>query len=264
MSCVGHHLVLNIFSAGQSQGHLVIVCFVCVRKQSQWSFHEAWPMGRQPELLAAWPAGCQADAARYVLLVPFGSRVSVLRDPLGSFGVVLSLEIFETLGPRWKDCHVLAVTSHSDQHCLPSITTSPIWPSLFCQVLKDIQDGWPGQPKPWEARTIQWLNCGSSQHRMRLRCVGLAVVQAPTVEKCRISCTNQPRCQTVYKLDLDWIGLRNAWKWNNTCQVKEASGCLSHTEPWTTSRKSQSRYGSSMYIYIIHYHNYIYIICIYM
>jgi len=205
MSCVGHHLVLNIFSAGQSQGHLVIVCFFCVRKQSQWSFHEAWPMGRQPELLAAWPAGCQADAVRYVLLAPFGSRVSVLRDPLGSFGVVLSLEIFETLGPRWKDCHVLAVTSHSDQHCLPSITTSPNWPSVFCQVLKDIQDGWPGQPKPWEARTIQWLNCGSSQHQMRLRCVGLAVVQAPTVEKCRISCTNQPRCQTVYCTSLIWI-----------------------------------------------------------
>ena len=55
----------------------------------------------------------------------------------------------------------------------------------------------------------------------------------------------------LYKLDLDWIGLRNAWKWNNTCQVKEASGCLSHIEPWTTSRKSQSRYGSSMYIYNI-------------
>ncbi|CAL1130554.1 unnamed protein product, partial [Cladocopium goreaui] len=67
--------------------------------------HKAWPMGRQPELLAAWP----------------------VRD--GKIAMC--------------------------------------WQS---QVLKDIQDGWPGQ------------------------CVGLAVVQAPTVEKCRISCTNQPRC----------------------------------------------------------------------
>lgn len=37
------------------------------------------------------------------------------------------------------------------------------------QVLKDIHHGWPGQ------------------------CVGLAVVQARTLETCRISCTNDPR-----------------------------------------------------------------------
>lgn len=38
------------------------------------------------------------------------------------------------------------------------------------RVLKDIHDGWPGQ------------------------CVGLMLVQAPTMEKCRVSCLNQPRC----------------------------------------------------------------------
>jgi len=72
---------------------------------TQEESHKAWPTGRQPALLAAWP-----------------------------------------------------VKNGKIAMC---------WQS---KVLKDIHDGWPGQ------------------------CVGLAVVQAPTVEKCRISCVNQPRC----------------------------------------------------------------------
>ena len=156
-------------------------------------------MGRQPELLAAWPAGCQADTSFQHPLGP------------GSLDIFETFETFEVRDGQIAMCWQSQVTlAFPDIPSIPSISAS-----FSDLVTQPSLPGLKGHSR-WLARTVRAWRTGyhpmvelkfKMHHNGAPRCVGLAVVQAPTVEKCRISCTNKPRCKFFF---IAWSGLNRA------------------------------------------------------